>query len=88
MCANACEAWAYTRAVLSRCQAERSRGPVWPVCCQAAGRSNASILRGGTASASAVLLLHQRQGSAPHASNSPLSILTNVLLMQAMGGDR
>lgn len=33
-----------------------------------------------------VLLVHQCQGSSPHHSNSSLSILTNMMLMQAMGG--
>lgn len=79
MCATACEA----RVVLSRCEAERSRGPVWPVCCRS---SNVSILRGCTASAGAVLHVHRQQGSAPRHSNSPLSILTNVTLMRAKGG--
>lgn len=43
-----------------------------------------SILQGWTASARAVLLVQQWHGSTLHHSDFPLSILTNVVLMQAM----
>lgn len=80
MCAR--EAWAYSRVLPSRCGPDRSHGPI---CCQPRGRRGTSTLQGCRA-CTRVGQLCTLAGECSHRSDFTLSILTNVRLVQVMGG--